>query len=865
MRYILLLQNLREATAGVLDEFMLQVTTLGQPLITFLLLAFVYWCIEKRTGQLMAFNISFACWLNQWVKRVFKVERPWIKDERIAPVEEALKEAGGYSMPSGHTTRAMATWGAVGVSAWKKVRWASIFCWGIVAAVMFSRNYLGVHTFADVAVAFILGGIILGASDCVLNWVEKEGKEKRDILVCVIGCIFIFMPMLRFGCLSNAGAAFGFMIGWVLERRFVAFEMPGGLAQKAIRFFPGAAVVFLCFTSGTDIVAHIVPEKYAGFFLQGFASFFIMFFYPLMFHVWESEKLDKTVKRKLKCWISLFLVVVLVMLMGVGVHRTINNYKNMGLNDMASVGTEADIQETQTEVPEDKTRTDVKVIAHRGYSSIAPENTLASFERAVDIGADMIELDVQMTKDGVLVVFHDTDMVRITGQSGVISDYTYAEIGEMDAGSWFSDSFTGEKIPTLAEVLELLQDSEIDIYLELKDIGEVQGFAEAVVQEVMNYQMQDRVVFASFNYSYLKTIKELDGTLPVLCNTQLGDANRLLADYPAEYYGLYIETIQQDTIAKLKQAGSKVYVYTANKPSQMRYVIALGADGIVTNYPGTAKILIHDEYRYLADHYVDSITVPVLYDYNLQDSYQNYVLQGFTKIGNTLVTSAYDYNGEKNSVLYLMDLNGNLIRIVDIGIQAHVGGISYDETHDLLWVTGADGMVNAISWSAVQSGSYQGEIQISFDVNLVNQDGNKVASFLTIDEGRLYVGSYTEDEPGELHVYDITDASAPAFISTVQIPERIQGITFSNNVQTGERTMILSQGSQTEEGELLSFTWDETKEAYLEAKSSYMLPEGVEQIQMTASGLYMVFESAASSYREVVKCANDQIWLLRYE
>ncbi|MGN0141201.1 MAG: hypothetical protein ACI4AD_03175 [Roseburia sp.] len=77
--------------------------------------------------------------------------------------------------------------------------------------------------------------------------------------------------------------------------------------------------------------------------------------------------------------------------------------------------------------------------------------------------------------------------------------------------------------------------------------------------------------------------------------------------------------------------------------------------------------------------------------------------------------------------------------------------------------------------------------------------------------------------------------------------------------------MILSQGSQTEEGKLLSFVWDEGNDAYLEAKSSYMLPEGVEQIQMTASGLYMVFESAARPYREMVKCANDQIWLLRYE
>lgn len=600
MRYILLLQNLREATAGVLNEFMLQVTALGQPLITFLLLAFVYWCVDKRAGQLMAFNISFACWINQWIKKVFKVERPWVRDSRIAPVDKAMQGAGGYSMPSGHTTRVMATWGAAGTSAWKKSRWISVFCYGIVAAVMFSRNYLGVHTFADVAAAFVLGVFILGISDSVLNWVEKSRNGWCDILVCIVSCIIIFLPMLRFGCLSNAGAAFGFLIGWILERRFVAFETTGSLSKKVIRFFPGAVIIFICFTSGTDILSHIIPAKYAGFFLQGFAAFFIMFFYPFIFYIWESETLDKTVKRKLKCVISLLIIVPLIMLTAIGVYRTRNNYKNMGLSMADDIILEEtavkDAENADTEALTEM-QYDVKVIAHRGYSGIAPENTLTSFSYALDISVDMIELDVQLTKDNVLVVFHDTDLERITGVAGVVSDYTYAEICEMDAGVWFSDKYAGEKIPTLAEVLEEVQDSETGIYLELKNIGEIPGFAESVVQEVKKYQMQDRVVFASFCYDYLRIIKEMDNTLSILCNTDSGDAEQLLTDYPAEYYGLYIDALQQDTITKLQEAGSKAYVYTVNEPSQMRYVIELGADGIVTNYPGVAKILIYDEYK----------------------------------------------------------------------------------------------------------------------------------------------------------------------------------------------------------------------------------------------------------------------------
>lgn len=615
MTYLLLLQNLREATAGVFDAFMLQVTALGESLITFLLLAFVYWCADKRAGQLMAFNVSFACWLNQWIKRVFKVERPWIKDSRIVPVQEAIAGAGDYSMPSGHTTRTMATWGAAGASAWKKWRCISVFCYGIVAAVMFSRNYLGVHTFADVAVALVLGVIILVISDFVLNYVEKSQNAWCDVIVCVVGCVIIFLPMLRFGCLSNAGAAFGFLIGWVLERRWVAFETKGSLAQKVIRFFPGAVVIFICFTSGTDIVSHIVVPKYAGFFVQGFASFFIMFLYPFMFHVWESETLDKTVKRKLKRWISLLVAGFLVLLIAVGAYRTVKNYKNMGLNlneiaemtdaepaedesvaaGQADTGLAEDESVAAEQTDAGENNQDVLVIAHRGYSGIAPENTLAAFAYAIDIGADMIELDVQLTKDNVLVVFHDTDMARITGVTGTVSDFTYAEICEMDAGGWFSDGFAGEKIPTLSEALELISDSELGIYLELKDIGEVQGFAEAVAQEVLNYQMQDRVVFASFCYDYLKIIKEMDNTLPVLYNTNTDDADGLITNYPAEYYGLNVSKLQEDTIAKIQAAGSKAYVYTVNEPSQMREVMALGADGIVTNYPAIAQIIIREE------------------------------------------------------------------------------------------------------------------------------------------------------------------------------------------------------------------------------------------------------------------------------
>ena len=506
---------------------------------------------------------------------------------------------------------------------------------------------------------------------------------------------------------------------------------------------------------------------------------------------------------------------------------------------------------------------------------MTPENTLAAFASAVDIGADMIELDVQETKDGVLVVFHDTDMARITGISGRVSDYTYEEICQMDAGSWFDSaagsgtgSFSGEKIPTLAEVLELIRDSELDIYLELKDIGEADGFAAAVVSEVVEHGMQERVIYASFNYQYLKQIKEIDESIPILCNTQIGDADKLIVEYPAEYYGLYVEKLQQNTIQKLHEAGSFAFVWTVNTPVQMRNVISLGANGIVTNEPGIARVVVHEEYSFLADRYLDSFPLPGLYDASLQEPYaNNYIVQGFTKAGAVLAISAYDKTGEGNSTLYVMNANGKLVQIVDLGFKAHTGGISYDEAHDILWVTGANGMVNAISWSAVANGTYRGtqeEILASFDAGLVNHNGSKVASFLTVDEGMLYVGSYVDGSAGELHCYDIAEPCAPTLVSSVKIPERIQGITFKRDAQKGVRTMLLSQGYQTEDAALLCFTWDAEEVSYEEPESCFLLPEGVEQIQMTANGLYMLFESAVRPYRPTCRVPNDQIWLIRF-
>lgn len=828
------------------DSFLLKATELGEQTITFLLLALIYWCVDKQAGVRMAFNVSIGCTWNQFIKWKCRIDRPWVRDERIVPVQEAIAGAGGYSFPSGHTSRATAVWGALGAFLWKgKKRSLSAVCWGILVIIAFSRNYLGVHTPQDVIAALAMGIVLIFLVEKVLCWVEKG--RNRDLVAAGAGCLLCFCPMLWAGCLSNAGAGMGFFIGWVLERRFVQFETEGTKTGKCVRFAIGGAGIVFILTVLPAVLRMAVGSKYAGFFVSFILAMFIIAVYPFFF--------SKRVRYK--AGIGL-LAVLIAGIMVFSAWRT----REQKAAEQEAVIEQQESQDAERQMQEAHGENSMEVIAHRGYSSLFPENTLASFAGAMDIGADYIELDVQLTKDGQVVVFHDDDLKRITGKEGAVSDYTLEEVSEFDAGKWFSSSFAGTKIPTLQEALALIRTSDCKVYLELKDIGEVTGFEEAVLEAAAQCGMTDKCIFASFQYRYLAHLKELDADLQTLYNTTSGKTT-LPEEFPADYYGLYTESVMPDTIRAIHEAGKKAFVWTVNTPAGIQNVKDMGADGIVTNYPGMAKVLRHWEYRYLIQNFESAIPMPGLYGADVPAECEDMVVQGLTQAGNRLLVSAYSRSGERNSILYMTSLSGELQKIVDLGFQAHTGGIAYDETHDLLWVTGAEGRVYAVSWSAILSGAYQGEIQISFDAGLVNHNGTKVASFLTLSEGELFVGSYVNGAEGVLKRYDLSDVQNPKLISTAAIPERIQGITFKRDAGAGERYMFLSQSYQTEDSHLLKFLYDDQTSVYSEPAEAYLLPEGAEQIQATARGMYILFESAARPYRATARIPNDQIYLVR--
>ncbi len=901
INYLLFLQKVRLATGGIFDQLFLYITDLATPYITFLLMALVYWCFDKRTGALMGWNVGIGCTYSATTKRFFNIDRPWIRDARVMPVEAALAGAADASFPSGHTLRATATWGTLGANLCKKKdltnRFLGIASVLIVALVMLSRNYLGVHTPQDVLVALLFGIALIVLTDKLFVWTDNAGG-KYDITIALAGMIICFLPMVRYGCMPNAGAGMGLFAGWYAERRWIKFSTDGTGSRKTMRFIIGAIPVVLIIKTVNPMLTLSMESKYSGFFTYGILGFYIMAIYPFVFKMVESKIDSKTLdaKKASKIALATLLAITLVIsLIGYIQNRalkqteiakqqeaaanlqivsegtvgympyvvmsdgSINTSENMGytLRDNGDSWYFADgLPDTVDDV-----RKKMDVIGHRGYPSVAPENTIPSFRYAMELGVDWIETDVQITKDGVLVLFHDEDLARITGVSGKIADFTYDELCHMDFGAWFSEGYAGTKIPTLQELLDLVKDDDLKIYLELKVLDKGEGFVQSIYDTVEASGMHDRVVYASFNYGYLQQLKSIDNTTQILCNTMVGNAS-ILSDTPAEYYGIYAENATTSLVNAIHAAGSKVFAWTPDSPQQMQNLYRMGVDGVCTNQAGIAMVASHPEYSFIADNTIWSHALPGLYNANLPDYCKDMIWQGFTKTSSNLISAAYSSSGEYNSILYIMDLNGNLQNIVDMGFKAHMGGIAYDANHDVLWTTAADGMVYAYAMTPILDGTFSGEILSQFDAGLYNTAGGHVASFLAIDNGFLYVGSYCNGSNGQLNKYDITDVSNPQLVSTVTIPDRIQGVTF-RELSDGSKSILLTQGYEMYDGRLMQFSYSDDILEFLEPDNSWHLPEGAEQILWTAKGLYIQFESSALPYRPTARNAGDQLWLLQ--
>jgi glycerophosphoryl diester phosphodiesterase len=243
---------------------------------------------------------------------------------------------------------------------------------------------------------------------------------------------------------------------------------------------------------------------------------------------------------------------------------------------------------------------DFKIIAHRGASGLTPENTMASFQKALELGIDAIELDVRQTSDGHLIVLHDDDLGRTTPHTGPAAGITYSEIRKLDAGSWFGPSFKNEYIPLLSEVLDLVK-NKAEIIIEVKDGSRLYPDIEKnIIAMIRTNSMTEKIAVSSSRITILNHFKTLAPDFRLA---------KILT--PREYWRSLFQAdsyiVKQNLVQHIKEIhphwtfidaqfvewadsmGLSVYPWTVNKERKIRSLLDRGVSGIITNHPELAQ------------------------------------------------------------------------------------------------------------------------------------------------------------------------------------------------------------------------------------------------------------------------------------
>jgi glycerophosphoryl diester phosphodiesterase len=228
----------------------------------------------------------------------------------------------------------------------------------------------------------------------------------------------------------------------------------------------------------------------------------------------------------------------------------------------------------------------VLVIAHRGASGHAPENTLAAFKKAVALGATFIETDLHLSRDARFVAIHDATLNRTTNGQGSVHDLTLAELRRLDAGSWFGSEYAGERIPTLEEILAFSKKNDVVFYLELKPGGSWGG-EHALIGALRESGEIPRAVVISFDASIVLSLRKIEPTLMtgLLYDGQIENPVEKAVEVGARQLLVRGDLVTPSLLIEARKRDLQVVCWTVNHPAHMRLLIAAGADGIMSDYP----------------------------------------------------------------------------------------------------------------------------------------------------------------------------------------------------------------------------------------------------------------------------------------
>ena len=236
------------------------------------------------------------------------------------------------------------------------------------------------------------------------------------------------------------------------------------------------------------------------------------------------------------------------------------------------------------------------VIAHRGASGNAPENTLAAFRKAVALGATFIETDLQLSRDARFVAIHDKTVDRTTNGQGAVHEMTLADLRKLDAGSWFGSEFAGERIPTLEEIFEFSKKHDVVFYLEIKPGGSWGG-EHALIGALRESGEIPRAVVISFDAAIVMNLRKIEPTLMtgLLYDGQIEKPLDKAVEIGARQLAVRGDLVTPALLAEARKKDLQVVCWTVNHPAHMRLLAAAGVDGIMSDYPDRLVAAVRKE------------------------------------------------------------------------------------------------------------------------------------------------------------------------------------------------------------------------------------------------------------------------------
>ena len=284
MEYLLFLQQLRESAPDFLNKAILVLSEFIGGTGAVAIMALIYWCISKRAGSFMLLNFSGAYLMNQTLKNIFRVSRPFIRDTRIHP----YTTASGYSFPSGHTMLGTAVYTSAAI--WQKNRkWVVCFCIFMTLFTAFGRNWVGVHTPQDVIVGILSSLVVVFCQYRMLNWLEKNPEKDLFVLIfCILwaAVLLMFVPKSEKPC----GIFLGAYIGWFIERRWIRFEVKGTVVQRILKYILGMVFVLVMYKVLVPVLMKPFSENLQTLAVNFFTFLTVTALYPAVLNLMHKKK-----------------------------------------------------------------------------------------------------------------------------------------------------------------------------------------------------------------------------------------------------------------------------------------------------------------------------------------------------------------------------------------------------------------------------------------------------------------------------------------------------------------------------------------------------------------------------------------------